>query len=69
MKNDISGRRGRTEGVQIALAVTAEEHRLGWKILDAKTKGIKFHRNRIITSKRSNGYKIVDESRGNKHIV
>ena len=33
------------------MAITSEEHRLCWKILDRKTKGVKFDTNIVFPSK------------------
>jgi hypothetical protein len=60
---------GRTNRVQIAGAVTSVEEHPSTTILDRKTKGVKFHSHRIITTERLNGNKIFNQVRRNKNII
>jgi hypothetical protein len=40
--------------VELAMAVTSEEHRMGCKILDRKTERVKFNTNIVVPSKTTN---------------
>jgi hypothetical protein len=59
----------RHQRVQLTRAVTSEDLRPSRKILDRKTKWIKFNNDVIISSKGSNKDEILDEGGRNKNIV
>lgn len=56
-------RRGRPEGIQLAINVTSEHLRPCRKILDRKTKGIKLNGHIVITGERTHINQIFDKSR------
>jgi hypothetical protein len=43
-----------TKRIELPCRITSEKHRPCSKILDREAKGIKFHRDRVITSQSSN---------------
>jgi hypothetical protein len=63
-----AGGGGRPNRVQIAGAVTAVEKHPSTTILNRKTRSVKFHRNIVITSKRTNRNEVVNELRRNNDI-
>jgi hypothetical protein len=64
-----SGRRRRSQRVEVAGGVTTEKNRSRAKILDGETKGVKLNRNGIITSKGAYRNQIFYQIRRNKDIV
>lgn len=52
---------GKTEWIEIAIALTSENLRFGRKILDRKTTRVKFNGNIIITSKTANRNQIFNK--------
>lgn len=61
-------RRG-CEGVQVSVAITAEENLASLQILDRKSPRVKFDRNKIVTSERSNENKILGNVLREKNIA
>ena len=59
---------GGVDRVELVRAVASVEHHLGTGILDRKAKHVKFKGTRIFTCKRTNGNKIFNDVRRNKHI-
>jgi ethanolamine utilization protein EutP (predicted NTPase) len=59
------GRRGGGDGVEWTGATAALDHVLGTKILNRKTKGVKFNRDEIIDSELTNRQKILNYIRNN----
>jgi len=55
------GQRMQRQRVKVAMAITSEEHRLCWKILDRKTKRVKFNTNIVVPSQATNRNEIFDE--------
>ena len=47
--------------VELAMAVTSEEHRMCWKILGRKTKWVKFDTDIVVPSKSTNGDEVFDK--------
>ena len=41
--------RSRDQGVQLAVAITSEDHRSSWKILDRKTERVKLNGDIVVT--------------------
>jgi hypothetical protein len=62
-----SGRR-KPKGVKGPRAVTSEKWTPGSRILHSKTRGVKFDRTGVVSSKLANGKKVVNHSRSNKNI-
>lgn len=57
------------EGVELAGRITSEEHRLRSKILHRESKGVKVNSDRIITSKCTNGHKVLNKRTTNEDII
>jgi hypothetical protein len=50
-RGSVELRRGWDQGVQLAMAITSEDHRTSGKILDRKTERVKFNGNIVVTYK------------------
>lgn len=62
-------RRRRRQRVQVAGAITSEEHRPSRQILDGKTEWIKLNSHIVVSCKRSNRNKILNERRRDEDVV
>lgn len=62
------GRR-RCQRVEVASAVTSEDHRPSGNILDRKTEWVKFHRDIVVACKGTNRNEILNKRWRNKDIV
>ena len=58
----------KTKGLKGPRAVTSEERTPGSRILHSKTRGVKFDGTRIVSSKLTNGKKIMNHLSSNKNI-
>ena len=63
-----SSRSRKTKGVKGPRAVTSEERTPGSRILHSKTRGVKFDRTRVVSSKLANRKKVVNHLRSNKNM-
>ena len=56
------------KSVKVPRAVTSEERTPGSRILHSKTRGVKFDRTRVVSSKLANRKNVVNHLRSNKNI-
>jgi hypothetical protein len=57
------------EGVQLYRAIAPDDHIPGLEVLHGKAKWIKFNRNKIISCKAMNRYKIFDDIMRNQNVI
>jgi hypothetical protein len=57
------------EGIELAVAVTSQNHHPSVEVLNRETESVKFNSDKVVTSKRTNRDQIFDKTRSNGNIT